>query len=235
MRAILLLAVLVLAITNENVLVAQQSQATSPDVDLSNIPLETKREWVRAAMIREFATGLDAATLKKIDDSVANMPVERIDRLVATYAKRAQSDAQVQSQENRLTQQQDEATRQARIAEYQAKLAASRSGGSPGYAPVITTLPSGASLGASAVVSPDRRYVRMNLQPFFSSVGPVQNFTFQNPYPTGSITPSPNSYPNTYPYYYPYPHTSRRGSRIPLPVQIPYQHIEIVPRKVASP
>jgi hypothetical protein len=49
-----------------------------------------------------------------------------------------------------------------------------------GYRPVITTLPQGASLSAGAVVSPDRRYVRINATPFFSSIGPVRTFNTYN-------------------------------------------------------
>lgn len=173
-----------------HVAVLAQEQPPPADVDLSNVPLETKREWVRTHMIREFANGLDETTLKKIDDNVANMTPERIDRLVKNYAKRDQAESQ--AQDERQTQQQDAAQRAALIANYQQRLAAARAGGNPGYAPVITTLPSGASLGASAVVSPDRRYVRMNLSPFFSSVGPVQTFTFANPQPYRPYYPQPN-------------------------------------------
>jgi len=70
-----------------------------------------------------------------------------------------------------------------------------------GYAPVITTLPSGASLGASAVVSPDRRYVRINAMPFFSQVngfhtfnmatGQTQWYPNQDPYGYGGLPNSP--------------------------------------------
>jgi hypothetical protein len=152
--------------------------------------LEAKRRLVRAEMIREFADNVDADFLKEIDRKVAAMSPERLDQLVAIYQKRQQSSTAVAQ----LEQLEDPAYREALVRQYQARLAAARSGGSPGYAPVVTTLPSGAQLGASAVVSPDRRYVRMNLQPFFSSVGPVQNFTFQQPGPLN------------YPYYQPYPY-----------------------------
>ena len=145
--------------------------------------LDAKRQFVRASMIREFADSLDANLLSEIDRKVAAMPPSRIDQLVENYQKRQQAREEVQSDEAYLQKVRDEATRQALIAQYQQRLAASRSGRNPGFSPVITTLPSGAQLGASAVVSPDRRYVRMNLQPFFSSVGPVQTFTFQNPTP----------------------------------------------------
>ncbi len=181
MRTSILALLAAILTLNAGVLLAQDNQQTQ-DVDLASIPLETKREWVRTQMIREFATGLDAATLKKIDDTVANMTAERIDRLVMNYARREATEAAAQSSDGQLTAEQEAARRQALIANYQARLAAARAG-NPGFAPVITTLPSGASLGASAVVSPDRRYVRMNLTPFFSSVGPVQTFTFANPNP----------------------------------------------------
>ncbi len=45
-----------------------------------------------------------------------------------------------------------------------------------GYQPVITTLPTGTSLGVGGIISPDGRHVRINAQPFFSSVGPVYTF-----------------------------------------------------------
>ena len=47
------------------------------------------------------------------------------------------------------------------------------------YIPQVTWLPSGASLGASAVVSPDRRYVRMNLSPRFYSIPRVDTYNLQ--------------------------------------------------------
>ncbi len=48
-----------------------------------------------------------------------------------------------------------------------------------GYLPVITWLPEGTSLGASAVVSPDGRHVRVSPWPMFSSVGPVYSYDLQ--------------------------------------------------------
>ena len=146
--------------------------------------LEAKRQFVRTQMIREFADSLNNNLLGEIDRKVAAMSPARIDQLVENYQKRERAEQDVQSDEAYLQAVKDKATRDALILQYQQRLAASR-GGNPGFAPVITTLPSGTQLGASAVVSPDRRYVRMNLQPFFSSVGPVQTFTFQNPTPFG--------------------------------------------------
>jgi hypothetical protein len=47
-----------------------------------------------------------------------------------------------------------------------------------GFYPVITVLPEGTNMMASAVISGDRRYVRANIAPIFSSVGRIDTFTF---------------------------------------------------------
>jgi general secretion pathway protein D len=44
--------------------------------------------------------------------------------------------------------------------------------------PVITVLSEGTQLSVEAVVSPDRRFVRLTLVPFFSRIGEVDTFTF---------------------------------------------------------
>jgi hypothetical protein len=49
-------------------------------------------------------------------------------------------------------------------------------GGAVGYQPVIITLPEGANLAATAVVSADRRYVRITAVPLFSGVAEVNTF-----------------------------------------------------------
>jgi hypothetical protein len=51
-------------------------------------------------------------------------------------------------------------------------------GGVAGYQPVISTLPDGANFSAIAVVSSDRRYVRVTPTPLFSGVGQVSTFNF---------------------------------------------------------
>lgn len=50
--------------------------------------------------------------------------------------------------------------------------------GAAGYQPVIISLPQGASMYTSAVVSADRRYVRVSPIPFFSVVSQVNTFNF---------------------------------------------------------
>lgn len=61
-------------------------------------------------------------------------------------------------------------------------LAAQRDGRLPrrsvGVRPVITTLPEGTNFMGSAVISADRRYVRVEPMPLFSGIGEVSTFTF---------------------------------------------------------
>ena len=51
-------------------------------------------------------------------------------------------------------------------------------GGATGYQPVISTLPEGTNMSAHAVVSADRRYVRITTSPLFSGVGAITQFNF---------------------------------------------------------
>ncbi|WP_428308657.1 VWA domain-containing protein [Lacipirellula sp.] len=75
-------------------------------------------------------------------------------------------------------------------------------GGAVGYQPVIVTLPEGSQMVASAVVSADRRYVRITSAPSFTGIGNVQTFTFagsaanndtDNGTDTGTDTPTDNT------------------------------------------
>ncbi|MBL8830191.1 MAG: VWA domain-containing protein [Planctomycetaceae bacterium] len=52
--------------------------------------------------------------------------------------------------------------------------------GAVGYQPVIITLPTGANMSAVAVVSADRRYVRVTPQPLFSSIPNVSTFNYSS-------------------------------------------------------
>lgn len=47
--------------------------------------------------------------------------------------------------------------------------------------PVISVIPEGISLSGAAVVSPDRRYVRLSLSPQFTNVTEIFTFSFLNP------------------------------------------------------
>lgn len=54
--------------------------------------------------------------------------------------------------------------------------------------PVIVVLSEGTQLSVQAVVSSDRRFVRLTLVPFFSRIGPVDEFTFEGRTTTDSGT-----------------------------------------------
>jgi general secretion pathway protein D len=54
--------------------------------------------------------------------------------------------------------------------------------------PVIVVLNEGTQLNVQAVVSADRRFVRLTLVPFFSRIGPVDEFTFEGSSTTDSGT-----------------------------------------------
>ena len=66
---------------------------------------------------------------------------------------------------------------------------APRNAGAIGFAPVVETLMDGARLDAAAVISADRRYVRMTLAPRFSTITDVFTFSL----PGGNVTRSPIS------------------------------------------
>jgi hypothetical protein len=67
-------------------------------------------------------------------------------------------------------------------------------GAQAGYRPLIITLPTGANLQATAVVSNDRRYVRITSQPVFSSIPTVNVYNFGS---GGSFTYAPPNAPNS--------------------------------------
>jgi general secretion pathway protein D len=56
------------------------------------------------------------------------------------------------------------------------------------HQPVIVVLTEGTSLSVQAVVSPDRRFVRLTLVPFFSRIGNVDEFTFDGAVTSNSGT-----------------------------------------------
>jgi hypothetical protein len=51
-------------------------------------------------------------------------------------------------------------------------------GGAVGYQPVIREIPEGANMSATAVISADRRFVRISPQPLFSGISEVNTFNF---------------------------------------------------------
>ncbi len=151
---------------------------------------EQKREWLRKQLL---ADADNAAARRDINAKLDRMTARQIDDLVDHYHRQL-AQAQLELEQALAVRRQLEQQRHY----YQ--------NGNVGYAPVITWLPSGASLGVGATVSPDRRYVRVNANPFFSSVGPVHTFNWH----TGQTTvlppqhyhahqpPTPSAYPETW-------------------------------------
>ncbi len=50
--------------------------------------------------------------------------------------------------------------------------------GAVGFQPIVQTIQDGPSMIATAVISADRRYVRIGVAPTFNTIGDVQTFTF---------------------------------------------------------
>lgn len=146
---------------------------------------EKKREWLRTQLTTNVA---NRATLRDINTKLDRMTPDQIDQLATHY----------QRQLNQAQQQLQQAL--AARAQLQNQL---RQRNNVGYAPVITWLPQGTQLNAGAVVSPDRRHVRVNAQPFFSSIPYVDTFNFNTgqtrrypQYPQSYYqNPVPNGYP----------------------------------------
>ena len=62
--------------------------------------------------------------------------------------------------------------------------------GAVGYMPLIITLPTGANMSATGVISADRRYVRITAVPLFSQIGQVTTFNIASGKVGNSPTPA---------------------------------------------
>lgn len=159
---------------------------------------EQKREFLTQRVLVEVANpAVRADYLAKLEV----MTPDQVDALLQHY----NTQTALNRQRQQLALQQQQLAAQQQLAEAQAlrnqleleyrRQLLRRGGNNVGFAPVITTLPSGASLGAGAVISPDGRYVRVNAQPFFSQVGPVRTFNFANG--QSGYYPGRGAYPQT--------------------------------------
>jgi hypothetical protein len=167
----------------------------SADDQLTN---EQKREWLRdriAASSRE-PNREEAAAAR-----VARLTDNQLDPLFEYY-RSGKADADQQKAESLDRKHDNDRVLRAAAARAFLQQRAAANATRPGYAPVITTLPSGASLAAGAVISPDGRYVRINAMPFFSNVQGFHTFNMangqtqyyplpQDPYGYGTLPNSP--------------------------------------------
>ena len=140
---------------------------------------ELSSEQKRALLKSMVSTRVkNAVQRKEALERINNLEPSQVDELFAMYQQRLrQASARDLDQANRDLRQ-----AQAYRAQLQRQLAARR-GGNVGFAPVITWLPQGTTFQAGAVISPDRRSVRVNALPFYSSIGNVNTFTFNGPRP----------------------------------------------------
>jgi len=138
---------------------------------------QQKRAWLYERLV---APVQDAALAQAYTQKLAAMNVAQLDATIASY-------------------QQQLLYRQRLIEQQQLLLRNRGNSGGVGFRPIVTWLPTGTNFTASAVVSPDRRYVRMSLAPFFSSIPRVDTFNYhtgqsRNIYnSTPGYTQSPNA------------------------------------------
>jgi hypothetical protein len=157
-----------------------------------------KRAWLK----QQAARGVkDWRQIQQLHSRLDRLTAKQIDALTTTVL--AQQLPQDQQQQL-LEQTQQELLRAQMLRQMLENELWWRRGGGVGYLPVVTWLPEGAALGASAVVSPDRRHVRVSAAPFFSSVGPVYTYNLN----TGDtrLWPPQAGYP-VYPYLRQWPYT----------------------------
>jgi hypothetical protein len=217
-----LLAILLLVALAPSPGLAQQKIKSEPPpatdspaapVPAANSSLAEKRAWLRehlvkgirsARQIRAVQTQVDRMTPKEINAAVNAALAQQL-----PPAAGGQGPQQLQ-QQAQWELQQARQLRETLEREYFWRRHGYGYGPAVGYAPVITWLPEGTYMGASGVVSPDRRYVRVNAMPFFSSIGPVYHYNMV----TGETRLAP---PYGYsPYAYPRS-TTRPGTSSPYP------------------
>ncbi|HJN08393.1 MAG: hypothetical protein QGH33_17260 [Pirellulaceae bacterium] len=135
---------------------------------------DRRREWLRKQLTAELR---DKNQIVQLNTQLDGLDDQQVDiaavRLLEQLDKRRSRDA--------MRRAVKDLARAREMRDTLRRMAAARHGAtaSPaGFFPVITVLPQGASLTASAVVSPDRRHVRITVNPFFSSIGPVDTFNF---------------------------------------------------------
>lgn len=138
------------------------------------VATDKRREWIRKHLtvelrdknkIAQLNAQLDALNDQQVDLAAVQL-LEQLDK------RRSRENMSRAVSELARARETREALRRRAAASYAARRSRA------GFFPVITVLPQGASLTASAVVSPDRRHVRVNVNPFFSSIGPVDTFNF---------------------------------------------------------
>ena len=154
--------------------------------DMQESKTEKKREWLRENMTSHIK---NEKRLHDLNERFDKLSAEEVDQLYVLYQQQL-------ALANRELQQ-------ALLQKQQLQQGIGLQQRNVGFAPQITWLPEGASLGVSGVVSPDGRSVRISAMPFFSSIPSYDTFNFatgqtrhyplqpggfsQAPYPSGGF------------------------------------------------
>jgi hypothetical protein len=117
---------------------------------------QEKRAWLYEKLV---APVQNAALVQSYTAKLAAMNGAELDQTIASYQQQL-------AYRQRLLQQQWQLQNRQRLIQQN------------GFRPIVTWLPTGTNLSARAVVSADRRYVRMSLAPFFSSIPRVDTFNY---------------------------------------------------------
>ena len=132
-------------------------------IDLRNATVDQKREWLSARFAERTR---DRRVLDEANAKIDRLPPRQLDQLITAHYRQLAA-AQQNLQQALITRER-----------LRRQVNGGYGGNAVGFAPVITWLPIGTSLNVGAVVSPDRRYVRINAQPFFSNVPSYDTFNF---------------------------------------------------------
>ncbi len=157
--------------------------------------LAEKRRWLRD----QLASGLtDRRQVQQLQAKIDNLRPQQVDVLTkAVLAQQLPAADQQQlllqglqqfdQQQEALFQQANQEVARAMFIRQalENELWMRNAGYGLGYMPVVTWLPEGTWFGAGATVSPDGRYVRTSVNPFYSSVGPVYTYNLN----TGETRP----------------------------------------------
>lgn len=120
--------------------------------------------------------GKDAVVEFNLADGRLDQPLEEQQIAQAIERQRAVSQAVLSQQIDSLAGDSPTSLRPQEAR--RRRLALANGNAAVGFQPVIITLPDGTNFQATAVVSADRRYVRVTSVPFFSGVSSVSNFSF---------------------------------------------------------
>lgn len=182
-----------------------------------NATSQVKRQWLLDNIIKRQQ---DPALVRRYTQQMAGMSDRQIDGLIHHYQSQL-----AQKSPQRGTRQMTPSQRAAAVEAYRRKMALARNR-NVGFRPVITWLPSGTSLNAGAVVSPDGRHVRMSLNPFFSNVPYFDTFNMSNGQTRRHYLNQPTPMGGFRPGFGPrQPTTSRRPSVPTRPIPSWYRRI----------